>query len=276
MGFLLTYVSIICVPSLIIAVVMTIVDNYHEKKLKAKLEKTRQEAQQKALEEQLKKEQLRNSVKYSKLLELFEAFKPYREPIVLKLNTSAEFKKYDKMSAVREAYNKIRSKYNYLNDNNFSDKLKNILAISDAASDEVRKREITLITSIKQTIDEPHVRVIWSYVSPAGRNNYSDSADVTQEDLREYEKNLGKHKNPIDAENFRRERERQMLTKKMRFEIFQRDGFRCQICGRSAQDGVPLEVDHKKPIAKGGKTEPDNLWTLCRDCNRGKAAKYEE
>lgn len=55
-----------------------------------------------------------------------------------------------------------------------------------------------------------------------------------------------------------------------------RDNFRCKLCGRSAQDGVTLEVDHIKPVSKGGKTELNNLWTLCRDCNRGKAAKYDE
>ena len=95
-------------------------------------------------------------------------------------------------------------------------------------------------------------------------------------DLQYYEKYRGIYENPINAEQSRRERERQMMTPSLRYDILKRDNFRCQICGRTAQDGVTLEVDHKKPIAKGGKTEPDNLWTLCMDCNRGKAAKYDE
>lgn len=57
-----------------------------------------------------------------------------------------------------------------------------------------------------------------------------------------------------------------------RFRVFQRDGYRCQICGRSAQDGATLEVDHKVPRSKGGSNDIDNLWTLCFECNRGKHA----
>lgn len=57
----------------------------------------------------------------------------------------------------------------------------------------------------------------------------------------------------------------------VRFAVLKRDNYRCQLCGRSAQDhGVVLEVDHKMPLAKDGKTTMTNLWTLCFDCNRGK------
>lgn len=57
----------------------------------------------------------------------------------------------------------------------------------------------------------------------------------------------------------------------LRFFILKRDGYRCQICGRNAQDhGVVLEIDHRIPRAKGGTDDPANLWTLCFDCNRGK------
>lgn len=55
-----------------------------------------------------------------------------------------------------------------------------------------------------------------------------------------------------------------------RFAVLKRDGYRCQMCGRTAQDGVTLEVDHKVPRAKGGSRQRSNLWTLCFDCNRGK------
>jgi len=58
----------------------------------------------------------------------------------------------------------------------------------------------------------------------------------------------------------------------LRFAILKRDGYRCQLCGRSAKNhGVVLEVDHKIARAKGGADKPSNLWTLCFDCNRGKS-----
>lgn len=65
---------------------------------------------------------------------------------------------------------------------------------------------------------------------------------------------------------------REPITKKMRFEVFKRDKFTCQYCGRMAPD-VILEVDHIKPVAAGGKTEMINLVTSCRDCNRGKGKR---
>lgn len=58
-----------------------------------------------------------------------------------------------------------------------------------------------------------------------------------------------------------------------RFRIFQRDGYRCQVCGRSATEGARLEVGHKHPRARGGDDSEGNLWTLCFDCNRGKGVR---
>ena len=66
--------------------------------------------------------------------------------------------------------------------------------------------------------------------------------------------------------------ERKPLSKKTRFEVFKRDKFTCQYCGRMAPD-VILEVDHIKPVAEGGKNEILNLITSCRDCNRGKGKR---
>lgn len=67
-------------------------------------------------------------------------------------------------------------------------------------------------------------------------------------------------------------RQRRLMTKRLRYEIMARDGFRCVKCGRGPSDGVILEVDHICPVSAGGRTEPDNLETLCRDCNRGKSS----
>jgi hypothetical protein len=60
--------------------------------------------------------------------------------------------------------------------------------------------------------------------------------------------------------------------KNVRFEVFKRDSFRCQYCGRSAPD-VVLEVDHIVPKSKGGTDDMLNLITSCFDCNRGKSDK---
>jgi hypothetical protein len=66
---------------------------------------------------------------------------------------------------------------------------------------------------------------------------------------------------------------RKSISKKTRFEVFKRDSFTCQYCGRSAPD-VVLEVDHIKPVFDGGDDSIMNFITSCFDCNRGKG-KYK-
>jgi hypothetical protein len=62
------------------------------------------------------------------------------------------------------------------------------------------------------------------------------------------------------------------ISARLRYRIFKRDGFRCQICGRTQADDVTLHVDHRKSVADGGSDELENLQTLCSDCNLGKSA----
>lgn len=65
---------------------------------------------------------------------------------------------------------------------------------------------------------------------------------------------------------------RKAISKKIRFELFKRDNFKCQYCGASAPD-VILEPDHIHPVSKGGDNDLMNLITSCYDCNRGKGAR---
>ena len=65
---------------------------------------------------------------------------------------------------------------------------------------------------------------------------------------------------------------RKGISKSTRFEVFKRDSFTCQYCGKSAPD-VVLEVDHINPVSKGGDNDISNLITACFDCNRGKRDK---
>lgn len=63
--------------------------------------------------------------------------------------------------------------------------------------------------------------------------------------------------------------ERKAISKRERFEILKRDGFKCRYCGRTPPE-VTLEIDHLKPVAGGGCNCQTNLVTACFDCNRGK------
>jgi len=62
------------------------------------------------------------------------------------------------------------------------------------------------------------------------------------------------------------------LSKKTRFDIFERDAFICRYCGKSPPD-VKLVIDHVHPVCEGGTNEPANLITSCDICNSGKGPR---
>lgn len=59
------------------------------------------------------------------------------------------------------------------------------------------------------------------------------------------------------------------VSKKIRFEVFKRDGFQCAYCGKTPPE-VILECDHIQAVSDGGKDDINNLITACFECNRGK------
>lgn len=65
---------------------------------------------------------------------------------------------------------------------------------------------------------------------------------------------------------------RPSISKSLRFEVFKRDSFTCQYCGRRAPD-VTLHCDHVKPLVEGGEHTILNLTTACMDCNLGKGRR---
>jgi hypothetical protein len=59
---------------------------------------------------------------------------------------------------------------------------------------------------------------------------------------------------------------------RVKYLVMQRDQATCQICGKNQRTspGIVLEVDHIKPLSKGGTSALSNLRVLCKDCNSGK------
>ncbi len=77
----------------------------------------------------------------------------------------------------------------------------------------------------------------------------------------------------ISAKKQKAKGERKAISEKLRFQVLQRDGYRCRACGRSPEkDGVTLQIDHILPVDWGGETVLDNLQALCDEDNRGKKA----
>lgn len=69
--------------------------------------------------------------------------------------------------------------------------------------------------------------------------------------------------------------QRALMTASFRESIKKRDSFTCRYCSLSLNDepNLLLEVDHIKPVSKGGLSIEENLQTLCWRCNRAKSNK---
>lgn len=65
----------------------------------------------------------------------------------------------------------------------------------------------------------------------------------------------------------------------LRMEILERNGFTCQLCGRTGGDPDPttsdskvrLVIDHVVPVSQGGSNERENLRVLCTACNHARS-----
>ena len=141
---------------------------------------------------------------------------------------------------------------------------------SGLALEEYQKIEKQLLGRRKLQAPSFRIDVRKTYDSPKKRNHYQDQgyfyASTFVYICRQMYRNAEK-KRQISTE-------RKIMTNALRYQILKRDGFRCQICGRSQEDGVVLHIDHIKPVSKGGKTIPSNLRVLCADCNLGKGSSF--
>ena len=74
------------------------------------------------------------------------------------------------------------------------------------------------------------------------------------------------HRDPVVARN---------VSSGLRMKILERNGFTCQLCGRTGGDPDPVDptkrvvlvIDHIVPVSQGGTNERDNLRVLCTACN---------
>ncbi|NPV12204.1 MAG: HNH endonuclease [Ignavibacteria bacterium] len=62
-------------------------------------------------------------------------------------------------------------------------------------------------------------------------------------------------------------RELYVFPEDVKQEIFNRDNYRCVVCGRGKADGVEIHADHIKPFDKGGDNTIENGQTLCSEHN---------
>lgn len=124
---------------------------------------------------------------------------------------------------------------------------------------------------LKKPVVSPVFHCTAEYTSPKKQNHYSRTADYTAKQMEAIAKQYQKNQEFQTSKAY----QRSLMTDSLRYDIMKRDNFRCVLCGRTANEGVKLHVDHIVPVAKGGLTVPDNLRTLCDQCNLGKSDKYD-
>lgn len=122
-------------------------------------------------------------------------------------------------------------------------------------------------------IDESVLAVEYrfSYTSDGGLVQKSFPVPMTEETITEL---INVLESKLTASAFAKE-QRTLMTKKLREHILKRDNYTCCNCGNSIskEPNLLLEIDHIIPVSKGGRTEEENLQTLCWRCNRSKSNK---
>ncbi len=119
---------------------------------------------------------------------------------------------------------------------------------------------------------EPYIpEYVMCYISPQGQSELINSFLFSSINIG----NLHSLVRSVVIKREKREVQRAMMTPELREAIIRRDNWTCRMCGNSVfkEPNLLLEVDHIIPLSKGGKTEPNNLQTLCWRCNRAKSDK---
>ena len=128
---------------------------------------------------------------------------------------------------------------------------------------------------LKAPVCIAHVRCTVRYTSPKGQNSYSRGLECDFEQLRCGLSEIRQIQKAQSSASFLRQQERNRMSESLRYQVLSRDNSRCTKCGATPQThGVSLHVDHIVPVSKGGKTEIDNLQTLCAPCNLGKSNRH--
>ena len=189
---------------------------------------------------------------------------------LMKERGSSWYAIYEKMEANKKHLREYNSEYKTLISSlagNSYDKVKNHSIMSE---DQYKRLEVRMCNRRKPPIAITEVSIICEviYTTPKGTKSYSAQRKIEMSAIFDRIKYQSEAEQSIKYQ-------RSLMTASKRYDIMRRDGFRCKLCGRSADDGANLEVDHILAVSRGGKSTDNNLRTLCRECNQGKKAKLE-
>ena len=104
--------------------------------------------------------------------------------------------------------------------------------------------------------------------------NLEKENNQLREELKDLEDLYSTYIEKENRKSFMQE-QRKLMTPSLRTSILKRDHYTCVLCGATREHGAELNVDHIIPVARGGRTEYNNLQTLCWSCNQAKKAKID-
>ena len=237
------------------------------------------------------------SIRLEKLKEINKKYTfhddvPKRYGLAIMLPNKAKYDRYELSDLVdnnivgNEKFQRFLNRISY-NISRYADYTSEIAPLMSEISEEQAKelhisgrtyreieQKLLLKTQLKPVV-ESKIVCLAKYTTPKGRNTYTKTNVFDVNYCLNRRQILAELLAMEATEPARRKRERSLMTDKLRYMILRRDGFRCQLCGRSANDGIKLHVDHIIPISKGGRTIESNLRVLCEDCNLGKGDTIE-
>lgn len=133
--------------------------------------------------------------------------------------------------------------------------------------------KFTLITFTVQSNSKhynPYTKEWWYSNSPKKvtfRKEISPSELLTRVEI------LAQYNFEMTEYQYNCENQRKLMTPELRKMVINRDKSICQICKKLCSPNE-IEIDHIKPVSKGGKTALSNLQVLCFQCNRHKSNKW--
>lgn len=125
-----------------------------------------------------------------------------------------------------------------------------------------RKRILNKLGIYPLVLDDIYFcQITFNYTSSGGNSNISYSVKLDIDNLSRFIYYVA------DKVKFRKSiaGQRALMTNELRRKIKERDNYTCKKCGNFTHKEaiLLLEIDHIKPLAKGGITSEENLQVLC-------------
>lgn len=178
----------------------------------------------------------------------YETLKEYKINYDKQLNLYNEYQeKYDELNSIitEEEANKLKIDYETYK------KYQN-----DILKKNKNKIDIVFVVDINIVVKGKNGKV----VSRKNHKYYKDEFSILIQEFLKL-----RRENKLEEINIRVEKSK--LSESLKNKVLKRDKFKCTVCGTTAKAKNKLNVEYIVPVEEGGRTDIDNLQTLCSKCS---------